>query len=107
MNGARYFGFEGDYYGLRYVRSDDVRPELHKGNDEIPPEDRDNLFYANKYADRFMQILAMIERGQLTFSSEKESNSEWHAINNARCRYKERAERYEALRTHKQKGKGE
>ena len=95
MNLGEYFGLNGDYNGLCYVRShEDLTPYIPREN--VPEEVRDNEYFASKYADIFQRIFRMIERGELKFASREEEDKEWAAACRAYYRYREREDMYYA-----------
>lgn len=100
MNINEYFGI-GTYHGLGYYKGivSAILPENHDYG-EYPPEERDNEYYAKKYADRFRHIWCMIENGELQFDSKQEEDDAWNATCDAWYRYRERAEMYYAKKNH-------
>ena len=100
MNINEYFGI-GDYHGLGYYKGivSASLPENHD-NGEVPPEERDQEYYAEKYAARFRYIWSMIEHGELKFDSKREENDAWDAMLDAMNRYKERAKRFSFIKKH-------
>ena len=95
MNLGEYFGWNGDYNGLGYVSKEDIRPDLPKGRD-YAPEERDNEYYARKYAQIFCRIIGEIEHGHIQFNSKREEDEAWKAACNAWFRYREREDMYHA-----------
>ena len=100
MNINQYFGI-GDYHGLGYYKGIvSARLPEHHDNGEVPPEERDNEYYAEKYAARFRQIWSMIEHGELKFDSKREEDDAWNAMCDAWYRYRDRAERFSFIKRH-------
>lgn len=91
MNINQYFGI-GDYHGLGYYKGivSAHLPE-HQNNGEYAPEERDNEYYAEKYAARFRRIWSMIDNGELKFDSKREEDEAWYAMCDAWYRYRDRA----------------
>ena len=95
MNAGTYFGWNGDYNGLGYVKGY-VGAQLPEHNDsgEYAYYERDKEYYASKYFQIFARIVRAIEREELTFSSKKERNAAWNAAGEMMCKYREREYRY-------------
>ena len=100
MNINEYFGI-GSYNGLGYYKGIvSARLPEHHDNGEVPPEERDQEYYANKYAERFMRIWSMIEHGEIQFESKREEDDAWNAMCDAWYRYRDRAERFSFIKRH-------
>ena len=95
MNINQYIGI-GNYHGLGYYKGI-VSAHLPEYPD-YGEEERDQEYYANKYAARFRRIWSMIENGEIQFDSKREENEAWEAASEAWHRYKERAERFSFIK---------